>query len=104
MIVAVTQGELADLAPQLPPGKLRTWCERSSRGSRKSIVYVQQSTLSDCRAAANSPVQVESITTIEESQSSEEFQGQSGANLAPEFDAGEDSADAGEAGVGPAES
>lgn len=104
MIVAVNQGELATLATQLPPGKLRDWCKQSSGGNHR-VVYVKQATLSACRSLASSPVQVEStIPTIEESKPSEEFQGQRGPDMASIADAGQNSDDAREVGVGYSES
>lgn len=54
MSIAITRGELAEIASKLPDGDLKKWCEMSSVGPAESVVFADSDMLSRCRQSASS--------------------------------------------------
>ena len=81
MVTPIRRGELAALLPLLD-GEERVWCELSSAGEPRQLVYADSEMLSRCRTIASS------LHESTESNSDDEFQGQSGPGVATDSDAG----------------
>lgn len=81
MFDAITRGELADLAEQMPKGALRDWCDQSGAGPRSQVVYANSEMLSRCRQAVSSPKTDESKSESKEWKVSKTLKDKPGTSL-----------------------